>query len=143
MAPLYATSAQAKAISNDPEIQNMEDKKLDAKLEAAEVYIDSACGFWPKYDEEQTRTFPREGDYNDDGTFIVDTVKYATIAQLEFMVKNMPDNEHGIQNDDEPTKVTISPRAYNLLLNAGLVRRIGQIELTPVTPLNQYEPGLL
>lgn len=105
------------------------DTHLNSLILAAEIYIDAYAGYWQKYDETQDRTFPRQGDYDSTTgeTEIPEAVKFATIAQLEFMFENMPDRDHGVEQDEKPTKETISPRVK--ILMKGYVNRTGVIEL--------------
>lgn len=105
---------------------------LEALIAAAEIYIDAAAGYWERYDDEQDRVFPRLHDVTVDGvTLIPEAIKFATIAQVEFMYENQPDIEHGIMADVKPTSVSLSPRAENLM--HGYIRRTGRITLPDET----------
>lgn len=115
-----------------------DDSHLNALIELAEVYIDAYAGYWTKYvnDGSQARKFPRVGDIDSSGaTIIPEAVKFATIAQVEFMYVNMPDSEHGIQPDESPTKATIGSRVKELMR--------GYVCLTGSMLLPRVQPGLL
>lgn len=130
MAVTYCTIADVRAATNNSDLADntiVTDQQLTARIEQAEVYIDSIAKYWERYDEYQVRTFPRIHDIDEDGaTFIPDTVKQATIAQVEFAYENMPDRDHGIIGDEKPTDESISPRARQLMSN-GYIRRTGRI----------------
>lgn len=130
MAVTYCTIADVRAATNNTDLADdtiVTDVQMTAKIEQAEVYIDSIAKYWERYDAFQVRTFPRIHDIDEDGaTFIPDTVKQATIAQVEYAYENMPDRDHGVVQDDKPTAESISPRAYQLMSN-GYIRRTGHI----------------
>lgn len=126
MAATYVTETILKANTNNAALAALSDDAVVTKIEAAEIYIDSYAGYWAKYDEDQTRTFPRKHDVDGDGdTFIPEAIKFATIAQVEFMYENMPDRDHGILQDEKPTEESLSPRARQLM--KGYTKRTGRI----------------
>lgn len=132
MAVTYVTVAELKADTQNDALSNSGTTEITALIELAEVYIDSFAGYWTKYDSSQTRLFPRDKDIDENGaTFIPTPVKKATIAQVEFLFLKSPDAEHGIMEDEEPTKEVISPRAKQLM--RGYRMRSGRI----VYPENQ------
>lgn len=126
MSVTYVTAAILKANTNNTALAALSDGAVETKIEAAEIYIDSYAGYWQKYVETQTRLFPRLHDVNTAGdTFIPEAIKFATIAQVEFMYENMPDRDHGIMQDEKPTEESISPRARQLM--KGYTKRTGRI----------------
>lgn len=129
MAVTYVSVAECKRLTSDPTIRNLEQKKLEALIETAELFVDAHCGYWDKYDADQTRLFPRAiYDLQSDGsTAIPERVKHATIAQVEYMQQNHPDVEHGVEEDDNPSESTVSVRAKKLL--RGYVNRTGSIQI--------------
>lgn len=137
MAVTYVTVEELRAATTEPAFTEVDeadeyvitDEQMTAKIETAEIYIDSIAKYWDKYDLYQTRTFPRSHDIDEDGaTFIPATVKEATIAQVEFAFINMPDRDHGVMPDEKPTMESISPRAMQLMSN-GYIKRTGRITL--------------
>lgn len=143
MAATYCTAAQFKAASNNAALVALENAALEAKIEAAEPYIDAEAGTWEKYDITQTRRFPRAGyDVNSAGTtYIPELIRAATIAQVEFMHENQPDVEHGVEQDDEPTKLSLSPRARYLMRKGNLICRVGRIQFPPQTYGRSLDPA--
>lgn len=126
MAVTYVTATILKANTNNTALAALSDGAVETKIEAAEIYIDSYAGYWQKYAETQTRLFPRLHDVNTAGaTFIPEAIKFATIAQVEFMYENMPDRDHGIMQDEKPTEESLSPRVRQLM--KGYTRRTGRI----------------
>jgi hypothetical protein len=126
MAVTYVTATELKANTNNAALAALSDAAVGAKIEAAEIYVDSYAGYWQKYDEDQTRLFPRKHDVDSAGdTFIPEAVKFATIAQVEFMYENMPDRDHGIMQDEKPTVESLSPRLRQLM--KGYTKRTGRI----------------
>lgn len=132
MAVTYCTIADVRGVTNNADLADnsiVTDAELTAKIEQAEVYIDSIAKYWERYEPYQVRTFPRIHDIDADGaTFIPDNVKQATIAQVEFAYENFPDRDHGVMQDDTPTKESISPRAYQLM-KAGYISNSGRMTL--------------
>lgn len=133
MAVTYCTIADVRAATNNEDLADntiVTDEQMTAKIEQAEVYIDSIAKYWDRFGgDTQVRTFPRLQDVDADGdSFIPDIVKQATIAQVEFAYENMPDRDHGVVQDDNPTSESISPRAYQLM-SAGYIRRTGRVTL--------------
>jgi len=119
-------------IRNNSQSKNLveeSDDILNPLIERAERFIDSVSGYWMKYDPDQTRLFPRQNDIDTDGnTFIHDTVKEATLIQVEFLYNQTPDDEHGIKSEDGKDRFqVISPRMKELLRGSGLTRRTGKI----------------
>ncbi len=131
MAVTYCTVAEVRANTNNPDLASssvVSDDSLTAKIIAAETYIDSIAGYWDRSaGVSQARVFPRVED-DAIGTDIPDAVKFATIAQVEFMYENMPDRDHGIVQDDKPTRESISPRAMKLM-SGGFIRKTGNITI--------------
>lgn len=130
MAATYCTAAEVKAHTNDSALAAELDATIVSMIEQAEVLIDSRAGYWTRYDEStpQARLFPRIQDVDSDGeTFIPDAIKHATIAQVEFSYVNAPDRDHGIDEEDKPTKDVISPRAKQFM--RGYVKRVGRVTL--------------
>ncbi len=126
MATTYVTATVLKANTNNATLSALSDNAVNAKIELAEIYVDSHAGYWDKYDETQTRRFPRKHDVDSDGaTFIPEAVKFATIAQVEFMFENMPDRDHGITQDENPTSESLSPRLRQLM--KGYTKKTGRI----------------
>lgn len=127
--PTYATAANVRTYTNDTDLADsgqFNDAALNAKIIAAEEYIDSHAGYWDRYDQYQARVFPRSHDIAENGTtFIPNAIMLATIAQVEFMFQNMPDMDHGVEIDVKPTAVSLSPRAKQLM--KGYSRKTGRV----------------
>lgn len=141
--PTYVSADDLRTYTNNADLaddQIVDDTALEAKIIAAEVYIDAYAGYWERSaGVTQTRVFPRMKD-TQNGITIPDAIMHATIAQVEFMYINMPDVDHGIEPDANPTSVSISPRAKQLM-KGGYRRKTGKITLPyPVSPafLNVY-----
>lgn len=127
MAVTYVTADEVQAATRNTALAAESDSAVDALIEEAEIYIDAAAKYWTKYSDSQSRTFPRVQDVNDDGTtFIPETIKQATIAQVEFLYNQTPDVEHGIKEDEAPKPETLSPRA-RMLMSRGYIKRTGSI----------------
>ena len=141
MAVTYITASELKSGTQNVRLSSVDDTKAESIIERAERYVDSVAGYWTKYDEDQTRKFPRIQDVNSSGvTFIHDIIKEATIVQSEFIFLQTPDDEHGIREDDakKPSQV-VSPRVKALLKGSGLTRRSGSIEFSE----SDYDPDRL
>lgn len=131
----YCTIAEVKANTQDSNLASLTDEQITALIEQAEIYIDAYAGYWEKYDIDQSLKFPRSIDVDKNGaTFIPSAIKHATIAQIEFIYQKTPDIEHGIEEDDKPTKVSISPRAKELM--RGYMRRAGRIKFEELQETN-------
>lgn len=128
--PTYVTADQVRLYTNNADLADdevIDDDALDAKIIAAEIYIDSYAGYWDRTGGvTQTRKFPRVED-GQIGVDIPEAIMHATIAQVEFMHVNMPDVDHGIEPDTSPTSASISPRAKELM--KGYRRTTGRITL--------------
>ncbi len=129
--PTYVTADDLRLFTNNDDLADddiVTDEQLEAKIVAAEVYIDAIAGYWERAGGiTQARVFPRTQD-TQNGQDIPDSVMHATIAQVEFMHVNMPDIEHGIENDASPTANSISPRAKKLM-SKGYICRTGQVTI--------------
>ena len=116
--PTYCTADDVRLYTNNADLADddiIDDTALEAKIVAAEVYIDRRAGYWARAGGiTQERVFPRVQDAQI-GTDIPQAIMMATIAQVEFMYVNMPDVDHGIEPDASPTSASISPRAKELI----------------------------
>ena len=145
--PTYCTADDVREFTSNADLADEEvvdDTALEAKIVAAEMYIDAYAGYWDRAaGVTQARVFPRAQDAAN-GVTVPEAIKHATIAQVEFMYVNMPDIDHGIEPDASPTDASISPRAKKLM-KAGFRKTTGSVLLPwPVNPafLNIWGAGL-
>ncbi len=126
----YCSVADVRAYTNNPDLADddiVSDAVMENKIVAAEVYIDAYAGYWDRAGGvTQARKFPRVEDNAIEGD-VPQAILLATVAQVEFMHVNMPDLDHGIEQDASPTAASISPRAKNLM--KGYRRTTGRIVL--------------
>ncbi len=126
--PAYVTPADVRTYTNNTAISGMDDEELTARIVAAETYIDSYAGYWDRFVIGQDHVFPRDIDIDASGETVIPTaVKFSVIAQVEFMYINMPDADHGVEQDESPTIESISPRVKQLM--KGYICRIGSVTL--------------
>ncbi len=135
--PVYVTADDLRTFTNNADLADddiVSDDQLEAKIVAAEIYIDAIAGYWDRAGGiTQARVFPRVQDAAI-GTDVPETVMHATIAQVEHMYINQPDVDHGVQIDANPTANSISPRAKKLM-SKGYICRTGSVTLPyPVNP---------
>lgn len=144
MALSYVTVAAFRNATNNKTLFEESDERLESLLLRAEKYVDALSGYWTRYEDDQTRLFPRIQDVNSAGsTFIPDLVQEATIAQAEFLFLQTPDDEHGVKEDDKGRSVSpYSPRAKMILKGGGLICRTGTLKLASETGL-RYDPDKL
>lgn len=130
--PTYCTAADVRLYTNNADLADddiVTDDQLEAKILAAEIYIDSYAGYWERSaGVTQARVFPRLIDTQNGISGVPEAIMHATIAQVEFMHVNMPDTDHGIEPDANPTDVSLSPRAKRLM-KSGFRRITGKITL--------------
>jgi len=143
MAVTYITVAELRNATTNDALIGEADERLTSLIERAERYIDALAGYWQRYEEDQTRLFPRADDVNTAGaTYIPEIVKEATIAQVEFLYLQTPDAEHGVKPDDAKKPfVVYSPRSRAILRSGGLTRRTGLAKLGAAS--GNYDPDKL
>ena len=135
--PTYCTADDVREFTNNADLADdsiVTDEQLEAKIVAAEQYIDAWAGYWERSGGiTQARKFPRTVDA-EMGVDVPEAIKHATIAQVEFMYVNMPDVDHGIEPDASPTAASISPRAKALMAK-GYRKTTGRVTLQDSQPI--------
>jgi len=133
LTPAYVTADDVRKFTINPYLKALlNDDAMNSRIVVAEQFIDAYAGYWTRFDITQDHVFPRDIDIDKDGnTSIPIPVQFATIAQMEFIVVNMPDVDHGIQEDKLPTTEAISPRVKQLM--KGYICRLGSISLPWIT----------